>query len=65
MPPPLLAFEAGLIERDIYSSLVIMALSTTLVFPFIMKRMLKNNPDLMGETSKSCVLPKYLRKNRS
>jgi Kef-type K+ transport system membrane component KefB len=61
----LLAFEAGLIERDIYSSLVIMALSTTLVFPFIMKKMLKNNPDIMGETSKGCVLPRHLKKKRS
>jgi Kef-type K+ transport system membrane component KefB len=58
----LLAFEAGLIEQDIYSSLVIMALSTTLIFPFIIKRMLKKNPEIMGESSKSCVLPRHLRK---
>ncbi len=57
----LLAFKAGLIERDVYSSLVIMALATTLIFPFIIKRMLKNNPAIMGETSKVCVIPKHLR----
>lgn len=58
----LLAYQAGLIERDVYSSLVIMALVTTLLFPFILKRMLKKNPDIMGETSGSCVLPRHLRK---
>jgi Kef-type K+ transport system membrane component KefB len=61
----LLAFRAGLIERDVYSSLVIMALATTLIFPFVIKRMLKYNPDMMGETSKSCVLPKHLRKKQT
>lgn len=58
----LLAFQADLIERDIYSSLVIMALSTTLIFPFILKNILKKDPEIMGKTSKGCVIPKHLRK---
>jgi len=60
----LLAFRAGFIERDIYSSLILMALSTTLLFPFVLKRLVKNDPDIMGETAKTCVLPKHLRKKR-
>lgn len=61
----LLAYQAGFIERDIYSSLVIMALMTTLVFPFIIRKMIKKTPDIMGETSKGCAIPKHLRMKRS
>ncbi|MFC2165870.1 cation:proton antiporter [Acidobacteriota bacterium] len=60
----LLAYQAGLIERDIYSGLVLMALTTTLIFPFIIRKMIKKNPDIMGETSKGCVIPKHLMGSR-
>jgi Kef-type K+ transport system membrane component KefB len=52
----LLALQAGLIEIDVYSSLVIMALVTTLIFPIVLRRMLQKNPNIMGSTSESCVL---------
>jgi len=61
----LLAYQAGLIERDIYSSLVIMALATTLIFPFIIRKMINKDPDLIGGTSKGCVIPTHLRGRRS
>lgn len=48
-----LALRAGLITEHIYSSLIIMALITTLLFPFMLRRTVKNNPDIMGDTS-SC-----------
>jgi Kef-type K+ transport system membrane component KefB len=50
----LLALQTGLIEKDVYSSLVLMALVTTLIFPVVLRRMLAKNPDIMGETSKFC-----------
>lgn len=52
----LLALQAGLIEKDVYSSLVLMALVTTLIFPVVLRRMLAKNPDIMGETSKFCSI---------
>jgi Kef-type K+ transport system membrane component KefB len=48
-----LALRVGLITEHIYSSLIIMALITTLLFPFMLRRTVKNNPDIMGDTS-SC-----------
>jgi Kef-type K+ transport system membrane component KefB len=41
------AFKAGLLDSNIYSSLVIMALVTTLIFPFFVRRMIKKEPHLM------------------
>lgn len=52
----LLALQAGLIEKDVYSSLVVMALVTTLIFPIVLRRMLQKNPNIMGSSSESCVL---------
>ena len=52
----LLALQAGLIEKDMYSSLVLMALVTTLIFPVVLRRILAKNPDIMGETSKFCSI---------
>lgn len=43
----LLAFRMGIISVGLYSSLVIMALVTTIIFPFILTRMIKKNPQLM------------------
>ena len=43
-----IAFKLGLLSVNIYSSLVVMALVTTLIFPFIIRRMIKNNPKIMG-----------------
>ncbi len=44
----LIAFQAGLITAGLYSSLVIMALITTLIFPFIMVRMVRHNRGIMN-----------------
>lgn len=50
-----LALQSGLISLNIYSSLIIMALSSTIIFPFIIKKMIKKHPQIMGETV-SCKL---------
>ncbi len=44
----LLAFRTGLIPVGLYSSLIIMALVTTIIFPFIITRMIKKNPQIMN-----------------
>ena len=41
------AFKIGLFETEIYSSLVAMALITTLIFPFFVKGIIKKNPNIM------------------
>ncbi len=46
-----LALQAGLLSVDVYSNLVIMALTTTIIFPFIFKRMIKKDPRIMGGSS--------------
>lgn len=43
----LIAFRSNLIPIEIYSSLVVMALFTTLIFPFIITIMIKRNPKIM------------------
>ncbi|MBU0628961.1 MAG: cation:proton antiporter, partial [Nanoarchaeota archaeon] len=43
----LIAFRSSLIPTELYSSLVLMALITTLIFPFILAKMIKTNPSLM------------------
>jgi Kef-type K+ transport system membrane component KefB len=40
----LLALNHGLITQEVFSALVAMAIVTTLVFPFVLQRELKNNP---------------------
>jgi len=42
-----IAFSSGLIETGLYSSLVLTALVTTLIFPFVITWMVKRNPDIM------------------
>lgn len=44
----LIAFKANLIPVEIYSVLVIMALVTTLIFPFIVTHLIKKHPKIMG-----------------
>ena len=41
------AFRIGLLSAGIYSSLVIMALTTTLIFPFFIVPMVKKEPHIM------------------
>ncbi|MFH1064536.1 MAG: cation:proton antiporter [Candidatus Woesearchaeota archaeon] len=43
----IIAFRSQIIPVEIYSGLIIMALLTTLVFPFVITRMIKNNPKIM------------------
>ena len=43
----LIAFKAGLIPNEVYSSLIVMALATTLSFPFVIEKIIKNNPKIM------------------
>lgn len=41
------AFNVGLVDTGVYSSLVIMALVTTLIFPFFVRRMVNKEPTIM------------------
>ena len=43
----LIAFRSGLIPSELYSSLIVMALFTTLIFPFIIVSMIRKDPKLM------------------
>jgi Kef-type K+ transport system membrane component KefB len=43
-----LAFRIGLINTEIYSALIVMALATTLMFPFFVTRMVKKEPGIMS-----------------
>jgi len=43
----LIALRAGLLSSELYSGLVIMALVTTLVFPLVMNRMIRKDPQIM------------------
>ncbi|MFO7807555.1 MAG: cation:proton antiporter [Candidatus Moraniibacteriota bacterium] len=42
------ALKEGFITNQLYSSLVITALVTTIIFPFVIKKMVKNNPKIMN-----------------
>jgi len=44
----LIAFRASLIPKSIYSSLVLMALITTGLFPFVITRIIKKNRKIMN-----------------
>jgi Kef-type K+ transport system membrane component KefB len=44
----LLALNHGLITQEIFSALVATAIVTTLVFPFVLQREIKNNPAALG-----------------
>lgn len=43
----LLALNHGLLTEEVFSALVAMAIITTLVFPFVLQREIKNNPAAM------------------
>jgi len=42
-----IAFKSGLLDINIYSSLIVTALVTTLIFPFFVRRMVRKKPDIM------------------
>ncbi len=44
-----IALDAGLITIELYSAIVFMAITTTLLFPFIFKFILERNPNIMNE----------------
>ena len=41
------AFNAGFLNESIYSSIIVMALVTTLMFPFVITRIIKKEPKIM------------------
>lgn len=43
----LIALRLGLIEQGLYSALVIMALFTTIIFPFVLSSMIKSDKNIM------------------
>ena len=43
-----MAFRLGLLSIDVYSSLIVMTLVTTFIFPFIVRSMIRKNPRLMS-----------------
>jgi len=48
----LLALNHGLITQEVFSSLVPMAIITTLVFPFILQHEIKKNPAALEKTNR-------------
>ncbi|MBN1896394.1 MAG: cation:proton antiporter [Candidatus Aenigmarchaeota archaeon] len=42
-----IALRSGLLDVGVYSSLIIMAMATTMIFPFIFTRTVKKNPTIM------------------
>ena len=44
----LIAFRVGLLSSEMYSGLIIMALVTTLIFPFVMNYLMKKDPKIMN-----------------
>jgi Kef-type K+ transport system membrane component KefB len=56
----LIAFRTGLLPVELYSGLVVMALVTTLIFPFFLRGMVKRDPDIMGPTV-TTVCPPLLK----
>ncbi|MDZ7611896.1 MAG: cation:proton antiporter [Candidatus Moranbacteria bacterium] len=44
----LVAFKGGLITDQLYSGLVVMALAATMAFPFVIRKLIKNNPKIMN-----------------
>jgi Kef-type K+ transport system membrane component KefB len=43
-----IALSAGLIPESLYSAIVFMAIFTTVLFPFIFRKILKHNPQIMN-----------------
>lgn len=44
----LIALRAGILSTELYSGVVLMALVTTLVFPFMMEHLINKNPKIMN-----------------
>ncbi len=44
-----IALEAKIISVEIYSAVVFMAITTTVIFPFVFKKILEKNPNIMNE----------------
>jgi len=44
----LLALKAGLLTQQLYSAIVVMTLVTTVIFPFVLKYLIKRDPHIMG-----------------
>ncbi|MBU2561524.1 MAG: cation:proton antiporter [Nanoarchaeota archaeon] len=44
----LLALKVGLLSKPLYSTIVLMTLITTLLFPFVLKHLIKNDHHIMG-----------------
>lgn len=42
-----IAFQAGLIDQQLYSAIVFMAMTTTVIFPFVLRRMIARDPQIM------------------
>ncbi len=51
----LLALRHGLITEEIFSALVVMAIITTLVFPFVLQREIRKDPQSHG-VKNTCIL---------
>jgi len=47
LPIAFVAFKIGILNTDIYSSLIVMALVTTLIFPFFVRKLVRKNPNIM------------------
>jgi len=45
----MVAFKIGLLTVELYSGLVVMALVTTLIFPFIITKFIRKNPKIMNK----------------
>lgn len=44
----MIAFKAGFLNTELYSGIIIMALVTTLIFPFFVRRIIRKNQGVMG-----------------
>ncbi len=53
-----IALEANLISTELYSAVVFMAITTTLIFPFVMKAVIKKDPHIMTRGSQKTTLKK-------
>lgn len=45
----LIAFKTAILPVELFSSLILVALITTIIFPFVVTRMMDKNPGIMGE----------------
>lgn len=57
----LYALQNNIINTDVFSSLVIMAIFTTVIFPFVLSKMILENPGIMGDSKIKAFIKKILR----